>query len=52
MEGKNSSNWGSDFKNIFEETGKGRESYSVVSDSLQPHGLYSPWNSPGKNGSG
>ena len=21
----------------------------VVSDSLQPHGLYSPWNSPGQN---
>ena len=25
------------------------ESRSVVSDSLQPHGLYSPWNSPGHN---
>ena len=25
------------------------ESRSVVSDSLLPHGLYSPWNSPGKN---
>ena len=25
------------------------ESDSVVSDSLQPHGLYSPWNSPGQN---
>ena len=25
------------------------ESCSVVSNSLQPHGLYSPWNSPGKN---
>ena len=24
-------------------------SCSVVSDSLQPHGLYSPWNSPGLN---
>ena len=22
------------------------ESHSVVSDSLQPYGLYSPWNSP------
>ena len=22
---------------------------SVVSDSLQPYGLYSPWNSPGQN---
>ena len=25
------------------------ESHSVVSASLPPHGLYSPWNSPGKN---
>ena len=25
------------------------ESRWVVSDSLQPHGLYSPWNSPGQN---
>ena len=25
------------------------ESRSVVSNSLWPHGLYSPWNSPGKN---
>ena len=25
------------------------ESRSVMSDSLQPHGLYSPWNSPGKD---
>ena len=25
------------------------ESCSVVSDSLQPHGLYSPWHSSGKN---
>ena len=25
------------------------ESHSVVSDSLQPYGLYSPWNSPGQN---
>ena len=25
------------------------DSLSVVSDSLQPHGLYSPWNSPGQN---
>ena len=25
------------------------ESCSVVSDSLWPHGLYSPWNSPGRN---
>ena len=25
------------------------ESRSVMSDSLQPHELYSPWNSPGQN---
>ena len=25
------------------------ESCSVVSDSMQPHGLYSPWNSPGQD---
>ena len=25
------------------------ESHSVVSDSLQPHGLHNPWNSPGQN---
>ena len=25
------------------------ENHSVVSDSLQPHGLYSMWNSPGQN---
>ena len=24
-------------------------SYSVMSDSLGPHGLYSPWNSPDQN---
>ena len=28
--------------------GSESESHSVVSDSLQPHGLYSPWNSPGQ----
>ena len=25
------------------------ESHSVMSDSLRPHGLYCPWNSPGQN---
>ena len=25
------------------------ESHSAMSDSLWPHGLYSPWNSPGQN---
>ena len=28
---------------------KWSESCSVVSNSLGPHGLYSPWNSPGQN---
>ena len=28
---------------------KWSESRSVMSDSLQPHGLYSPWNSPDQN---
>ena len=28
---------------------KWSESLSVVSDSSRPHGLYSPWNSPGQN---
>ena len=28
---------------------KWSESLSVVSNSLQPRGLYSPWNSPGHN---
>ena len=29
--------------------GKWSESLPVVSDSLRPHGLYSPWHSPGQN---
>ena len=28
---------------------KWSESHSVMSDSLRPHGLYSPWNSPGQH---
>ena len=28
---------------------KKSESHSVMSDSLQPHGVYNPWNSPGQN---
>ena len=31
------------------DTTKWTKSRSVVSDSLQPHGLYSPWNSLGQN---
>jgi len=27
----------------------GSESHSVLFNSLRPHGLYSPWNSPGQN---
>ena len=37
--------------NIPEFTGKESESRSVKSDSLRPHGLFSPWNSPGHNAS-
>ena len=29
-------------------TKEAHESCSIVSDSLRPHGLYSPWNSPGQ----
>ena len=32
-----------------EISGSESESCSVVSDSLRPHGLHSPWNSPGQN---
>ena len=28
---------------------KWSKSHSIISDSLRPHGLYSPWNSPGQN---
>ena len=28
---------------------KVKMSHSVMSNSLRPHGLYSPWNSPGQN---
>ena len=34
---------------IQSEKWKWKWSRSVMSDSLWPHGLYSPWNSPGKN---
>ena len=36
-------------KSQVHERKKKSESHSVVSDPLQPHGLYSPWNSPGQN---
>ena len=36
---------GDTLNNLFLES----ESCSVMSDSLRPHGLYSPWNSPGQN---
>ena len=31
------------------EEGCESESHSVMSNSLRPHGIYSPWNSPGQN---
>ena len=34
---------------LYDITYSESESRSVVSDSLRPHGLYSPWNSPGQN---
>ena len=37
-----------DSRNTFQAQ-KQSESHSVVSNSLQPHGLYSLWNSPGQN---
>ena len=33
----------------FETVNSESESRSVMSDSLQPHVFYSPWNSPGQN---
>ena len=40
------SNWACTSMNV--KAGES-ESCSVMSDSLQRHGLYSPWNSPGQN---
>ena len=34
---------------LLSEVRKWSEIYSVMYNSLQPHGLYSPWNSPGQN---
>ena len=31
------------------QLGSESESHSIISNSLRPHGLYSPWNSPGQN---
>ena len=36
--------WVGSDKRVYE-----RESHSVVSDSLRPGGLFSPWNYPGQN---
>ena len=36
-------------RNLFIRNESASSSFSVVSDSLQPRGLYSPWNSPGQN---
>ena len=35
--------------NIAERSKTESESRSVMSDSSRPHGLYSPWDSPGQN---
>ena len=37
------------FRFFFASLKSESESHSVVSDSLRPHVLYSPWNSPGQN---
>ena len=42
----NEASWSASVHTLAEVTS---ESFQVVSDSLQPHGLYSPWNSPGQN---
>ena len=42
------SQWARGFPRLF-FLGGPCESCSVVSDSLRPHGLYSPWNSPSQN---
>ena len=34
---------------LTELQGSESESHSVMSNSLWPHGLYNPWNSPGQN---
>jgi len=39
----------SSISRLTDSTVKWNESLSVMSDSLQPHGLYIPWNSPGQN---
>ena len=36
-------------RSVFIPTPKKSESHSVMSNSLRPHGLYSPWNSLGQN---
>ena len=43
--------WRTPFLSLSPSTGevKRSEIRSVVSNSLRPHGLYSPWNSPGQN---
>ena len=38
--------WETEIISVFK---KKSESYSVISNSLRPHGLYGSWNSPGQN---
>ena len=37
------------FNMVFLTLERENESHSVMYDFLRPHGLYSPWNSPGQN---
>ena len=41
--------WVTEWLNLTEYQIKWKWKCSVMSNSLQPHGLYSPWNSPGQN---
>ena len=40
---------GNNFRSYYKLFLRVSESCSVVSDSLQPHGVFSPWNSSGQN---
>ena len=48
---KTLSNFKQKWKDFIKGSGSGseNESHSVMSNSLPPYGLYSPWNSPGQN---
>ena len=42
-------NWYNGVNKLYNNRIRRSETCSVVSDSLQPHGLYNPWNFPGQN---